>query len=161
MELGCIFNKFYFTVLDYAFYITDKLITVFQSNNPTIHSVYADYMPGYKSVLSCFMKKQFLRCTDDEICHLDPSETSSQVQLKQMYLWINAAKVMTETAFTNKPPAAQLEVLQKFRNFLVTLAEKLKKRLPISQLMKDLKMLNPRVTISGDIPILDPILKKL
>ena len=59
---------------------------------------------------------------------------------------------MTETGFTNKPPAAQLEVLQKGQNFLVTLAEELENRLPISQLMKDLKMLNPRVTISGDIP---------
>ena len=59
---------------------------------------------------------------------------------------------MTETGFTNKPPAAQLEVLQKCQNFLVTLAEELENRLPISQLMKDLKMLNPRVTISGDIP---------
>ena len=44
-------------------------------------------MSGYKSVLSCFMKKQFLRCTDEEICHLDHSETSSHVELKQNVTW--------------------------------------------------------------------------
>ena len=118
-------------------------------------------MSGYKSVLSSFMNKQFLRCTDEEICHLDPSETSSHVELKQMYLGINAAKIMAETAFTNKPPAAQMEALQRCKNFLLALAEDLQKRLPINQLMKDLKMLNPRVAISGDIPTLAPILTKL
>lgn len=63
-------------------------------------------MSGYKSVLLCFMKKQFLISTDEEICHLDPIETSSHVELKQMHPAINAAKIMTAPAFTNKPPAA-------------------------------------------------------
>ena len=63
-------------------------------------------MCGYKSVLLYFMEKQFLRSTDEEICHLDPSETSSHVELKQMHSAIDAAKIMTEPAFTNKPPAA-------------------------------------------------------
>ena len=161
VELGCIFNKFYFTVLDYVLYITDKLNTVFQSDNPTIHSVYANCMSGYKSVISCFMKKQYLRYTDEEIWQLDPSEASFHVDLKQMYLGINAAKIMTEPAFTNRPPAAQLEVLQRCKNFLVVLAEELQKRLPINQLMKDLEILNPRVAISGDIPTLAPLLTKL
>ena len=39
VEVGCIFNKFYFTVLDYVLYITDKLNTVFQRNNSTTHSL--------------------------------------------------------------------------------------------------------------------------
>ena len=161
VELGCIFNKFYFTVLNYVLHITGKLSTVFQSNNPTIHSVYGDCMSGYKSVLSCFMKKQFLRSTDEEICYLDPSETSSHDELKQMYLGINAAKIMIELAFANKPPGAQLEALQRCKNFLVALAEELQRRLSINQLMKDLKMLNPGVAISGDIRTLAPILTKL
>ena len=42
MELRCIFSKFYFIVLDYVLYIIDRLNAVFQSNNPIIHSVYAD-----------------------------------------------------------------------------------------------------------------------
>ena len=160
VELGCIFNKFYFTVLDYVLYITVKLNTVFQSNNTTIQSVYADCMSGHKSVLSCFMKKQFLKCIDEEICHLNPSEISSRVELRQIYLGINAANI-TEPAFTNKSPVVQLELLQRCKNFLVALAEELQKQLPINQLMKDLKMLNPRVAISGDIPTLAPILTKL
>ena len=88
-----------------------------------------------------FYQEQFLRCTDEEICHLDPRETSSHVELKQMYLGINAAKIMAEPAFRNKPPATQLEVLQRCKDFLVALAEELQKRLLINQLMKDLKML--------------------
>ena len=105
--------------------------------------------------------KQFLRCTDKETCHLDPSETSSHVKLRQMYIGINAAKILAEPAFTNKSPALQMEVLQRCKNFLVALVEKLQIRLLINQLMKDLEMLNPRVPISGDIPILVPILTKL
>ena len=49
VDLGCIFNKFYFNVLDYVLYITDKLNKVFQSNNPTIHSIYTECMPACKS----------------------------------------------------------------------------------------------------------------
>ena len=78
-----------------------------------------------------------------------------------MYLGINAAKIMTESAFTNKPPAAQPEIRQRCKNFPVALAEELQKLLPINQLIKDLKMLNPRLAISGDIPTLAPILTKL
>ena len=68
-----------------------------------------------------------------------------------MYFGINIAKIMAESAFTNKPPVAQLEVLQRSKNYLVTLAKVPQKRLPINQLMKDLQMLNARVVISGDI----------
>ena len=57
---------------------------------------------------------------------------------------------MAEPAFTNKPPSAQLKVLQRCKNCLVALVEELQKQLPINQLMKNLKMLNPRVAISGD-----------
>lgn len=78
-----------------------------------------------------------------------------------MYLGINATKIMTESAFTNKPPAAQPEIRQRCKNFPVALAEELQKLLPINQLIKDLKMLNPRLAISGDIPTLAPILTKL
>ena len=68
---------------------------------------------------------------------------------------------MAEPAFTNKPPSAQLKVLQRCKNCLVALVEELQKQLPINQLMKNLKMLNPRVAISGDIKILAPIPTKL
>ena len=132
-----------------------------QPSRATIRSVYVDYMSGCKSVLSCFMQKQFLRCTDEEICHLDPSEIFSHVELKQMYLGIKTAKIMTEPEFTNKPSAAQLDVLQRCKNFLIALPEELQRRLPINQLMKYLEILNPTVVISGDIPILPPILTKL
>ena len=102
-----------------------------------------------------------MRCTDEEICHLDPSEIFSHVELKQMYLGIKTAKIMTEPEFTNKPSAAQLDVLQRCKNFLIALPEELQRRLPINQLMKYLEILNPTVVISGDIPTLPPILTKL
>ena len=70
------------------------------------NSAYADYKSGYKSVLLYFMKKQFLRSTDEEVCHLDPSETFSHVELKQVYPAINAAKIL------------KLEVLKSPRTFL-------------------------------------------
>ena len=78
-----------------------------------------------------------------------------------MYLGIKTAKIMTEPEFTNKPSAAQLDVLQRCKNFLIALPEELQRRLPINQLMKYLEILNPTVVISGDIPILPPILTKL
>ena len=159
VELGCIFNMFYFT--DCVPNITDNLNTVFQSSNPTIHSVCADYIPVYMSLLSCFMKRQFLRCTGEWVCHLDPSETSSHVELKQMCVGLNAAKIMAKPAFKNKPPTAKLKDLKRSKNFVVALVEEPQKWLRINQLMKDLKMLNPRVAISEDITTLTPIVTKL
>ena len=161
VELGCIFNKFYFIFLDYILYVTNKLNTIFQSQSPKIHQVYTDCLSVYKAVVSCFFKREVIRRSDSELLSLDPGNLAFHVELHQVYFGSNIIKLMLEPTFTNKPAAARQEVLQRCKDVLVSLAKELKKRLPINGVMRDLRFLQPQVAVSGEIASIVPLLENL
>ncbi|CAH0562846.1 unnamed protein product [Brassicogethes aeneus] len=113
----------------------------------TVHMVFKDVSEMFMSLLSCYMKSNYIKCTDP--LDLDPKSTVNFLPLKQMYLGVNVGR---EIDRLGKDFNDQIRTfLDRMQSFLIELCSQLKTRLPLNSLFRDLKFLAPQHVVYEDI----------
>ncbi|XP_045488672.1 uncharacterized protein LOC123690069 [Pieris rapae] len=140
--------KLYFYALDYILQTVNKLNTIFQGDYTTVHTAFKDISEVYMSLLSCYMKGNYLKTTDP-LC-IDPKSNVNFLPLKDLYLGVNVSKEIGRlSADVSLKPGIQ-SFLQRMQTFFIELCNQLKTRLPLTNLFKDLQFLDPQNFVYKD-----------
>lgn len=153
--------KLYFYFLDFVLPIVNKFNKIFQGDYPTIHRLYKDMSEFYTSLLSCYLKKYYVKTS--ELKNLDPKNAMYFLEFKDMYLGV---KVSTNIDILKRqsslPQQSSLfnDFFTRCQEFFIELCSQLKLRLPFEhEIFRDLTFLEPHVAVSGEFRSLSQLLE--
>lgn len=149
----------YLHFLDFVLPIVNKFNIVFQGDYPVTHTFYKDMSSFFRSILSCFMKNNYVKSTP--LSDLDPNASMYYLPLNDMYLGVNVAKKLCEMQGNNANKAIIQDFFQRCQQFFIQLSNQLKSRLPLTnEIFKELQFLDPQVVVYQEFASLSNLLVK-
>ena len=124
-QLSNPYTKLYFAFLSYIVPLVNKLNVIFQSKSPAIHKFQSQCVSAYKVLLSCFIKPNLIQ---SHVTLIDPFDPANHVPLSQLYLGVEAAKLLLSDEYKVLDKQAVTECFERCKQFLVELCSQLQKR---------------------------------
>ncbi|CAF4876591.1 unnamed protein product [Pieris macdunnoughi] len=144
---------------DFILPITTKFNVIFQSDQTLIHKIDTDIQNMMSSILSCFMKINYIKTTS--LQSIDPSSSMHFLPIQNMYLGTNVAITLELLKDDVRMKSKIEEFLNRCQAFLIELSKQFLQRLPVQDnFLQDLSFIDPQKAVYGEFRTLIKILQR-